>query len=56
MQGFGDEQLRRLTAVLQLGRIWALNVGENFHVTQDAWQEFAVRPLVPVAALGCAGR
>jgi len=43
-QGFGNEQLRHLTAVLLQRRIWALNVGENFQVTLAAWQEFAVRP------------
>ena len=43
LQGFGDAQLRRLTAVLLQRRIWSLNVGENFQVSLGAWQEFAVR-------------
>ena len=36
-----DKQLARLTDVLRLHRIWAINVGENFEVTQNAWQAFA---------------
>ncbi|KAK9821293.1 hypothetical protein WJX81_001784 [Elliptochloris bilobata] len=40
-RGFGDAQLRRLTAVLRQRRIWALNVGENFRVSPGAWREFA---------------
>jgi hypothetical protein len=27
--------------VLKLGRIWAVNVGENFKTTVPAWREFA---------------
>lgn len=29
-----DAQLDRLARVLRLGRIWAVNVGENFRTTQ----------------------
>lgn len=36
-----DAQLARLADVLRLNRIWAANVGENFDVSQDAWQDFA---------------
>ena len=36
-----DEQLELLTKVLKQRRIWALNVGENFHVSLEAWQKFA---------------
>ena len=27
--------------VLRLGRIWALNVGENFRITKAGWKRFA---------------
>lgn len=43
----GARHLRReLTAagaaqVLQLGRIWAVNLGENFGITRDAWWRFS---------------
>jgi hypothetical protein len=40
-QGMTDAQLGRLTEVLRNGRIWALNVGENFRITQDAWARCA---------------
>ena len=30
-----DEQLDRLAGVLRLGRIWAVNVGENFGTSQE---------------------
>jgi hypothetical protein len=43
VQGFGDKQLYRLLDVLDLGRIWACNVGENFMVTPEAWHKFADR-------------
>lgn len=43
MQGFGDAQLDQLIQVLQLGRIWAANIGENFNVTAGGWQDFADR-------------
>jgi hypothetical protein len=36
-----DKQLEKLTEVLKLERIWAVNVGENFEITQNAWQDFA---------------
>lgn len=35
-----NRQLELLTEVLKSGRIWALNIGENFLVTLDAWQQF----------------
>ena len=38
LQGMLDKQLGKLTEVLKLGRIWAVNVGENFNVTLPAWQ------------------
>lgn len=40
MQGFADPQLERLMQVLQNGRIWACNIGENFLVTNDGWKRF----------------
>ena len=40
-QGFGDDQLLRLLDVLKLGRIWAVNVGENFQTSLPTWREFA---------------
>lgn len=39
-QGMFDEQLLRLTEVLKKGRIWALNAGENFEVSMQAWEKF----------------
>ncbi|GMH43620.1 hypothetical protein BSKO_11542 [Bryopsis sp. KO-2023] len=39
--GMCDSQLDHLTRVLQLGRIWALNVGENFNISLEAWEKFA---------------
>ena len=35
-----DEQLLRLTEVLKKGRIWALNAGENFEISLQAWESF----------------
>ena len=35
-----DEQLLRLTEVLKKGRIWALNAGENFEISLQAWETF----------------
>ena len=36
-----DDQLRRLTnEVLKHRQIWALNIGENFNISLEAWQEF----------------
>lgn len=34
-QGMRDEQLDRLARLLRLGRIWAVNVGENFGTSQE---------------------
>ena len=39
-QGMLDPQLEHLARVLRNGRIWALNVGENFQITLPAWQRF----------------
>lgn len=39
-QGMFDEQLLRLTEVLKKGRIWALNAGENFEISMQAWETF----------------
>ncbi|KAL0037779.1 hypothetical protein WJX77_011584 [Trebouxia sp. C0004] len=39
-QGMFDEQLLRLTEVLKKGRIWALNAGENFEISMQAWEKF----------------
>jgi hypothetical protein len=36
-----DSQLVKLTDVLKLGRIWAVNVGENFAISLQAWHDFA---------------
>lgn len=38
--GMFDEQLIRLTEVLKKGRIWALNAGENFEISLQAWETF----------------
>lgn len=35
-----DPQLEHLARVLTNKRIWALNVGENFQVSIDAWERF----------------
>lgn len=35
-----DEQLLRLMEVLKKGRIWALNAGENFEISLQAWETF----------------
>ena len=35
-----DRQLEALTAVLKGSKIWALNVGENFNISLDAWERF----------------
>ena len=40
LQGMLDPQLEHLARVLRNGRIWALNVGENFQITLPAWQRF----------------
>ena len=39
-QGMHDRQLLHLIRVLERKRIWALNVGENFEISLDAWAEF----------------
>lgn len=36
-----DEQLVKLTDVLKKGRIWALNAGENFEISMNAWKKFS---------------
>eukprot|EP00803_Ostreobium_quekettii_P003889 evm.model.scf_407EXC.2 EVM.evm.TU.scf_407EXC.2 scf_407EXC:14109-19988(-) len=40
--GMYDEQLELLADVLKQRRIWALNVGENFHTSLQAWEAFAM--------------
>jgi hypothetical protein len=35
-----DAQLLHLSEVLANKRIWALNVGENFQTTSQAWESF----------------
>jgi hypothetical protein len=35
-----DEQLAHLSRMLRRGTIWALNVGENFNTSTDAWRSF----------------
>jgi|EP01049_Picozoa_sp_SAG25_P005126 hypothetical protein len=39
--GMRDAQLEHLTRVLRKGHIWALNVGENFKLSAQAWRSFA---------------
>ncbi|KAK9795568.1 hypothetical protein WJX73_002300 [Symbiochloris irregularis] len=39
-KGMRDEQLAHLVQVLRRKRIWALNVGENFHISLPAWEMF----------------
>ena len=36
-QGMTDPQIDLLIKVLEKGRIWVLNVGENFQVSRDGW-------------------
>ena len=36
-QGMTDAQIDLLIKVLEKGRIWILNVGENFQVSRDGW-------------------
>ena len=51
LQGFQDEQMMALTElVLKNRRIWALNVGENYHTTLAAWQHF--KDMLPQTAVG----
>ena len=41
VQGMLDDQLSRLTEeVLKKKKIWALNIGENFNISLEAWQKF----------------
>lgn len=40
-EGMQDAQLAHLSRVLQKGYIWALNVGENFKLSPQAWSAFA---------------
>ncbi|CAL5226309.1 g9154 [Coccomyxa viridis] len=40
--GMLDAQLRHLGEVLGNKRIWALNVGENFQITNQAWERFTL--------------
>eukprot|EP00941_MAST-03F_sp_MAST-3F-sp1_P001920 g1920.t1 len=40
-KGMLDDQLRKLATVLKRGRIWVLNVGENFGISNEAWAAFA---------------
>eukprot|EP00884_Botryococcus_braunii_P006272 jgi/Botrbrau1/15646/Bobra.4_1s0030.1 len=49
-QGMQDPQLDRLTEVLKLKRIWAVNVGENFHISLAAWERFCMA--LPETAVG----
>ena len=40
-RGMHDEQLGHLMeAVLKQGRIWAVNIGENFRITHEGWGAF----------------
>ena len=40
-EGMRDAQLQHLAKVLKKGHIWALNVGENFKLSAQAWAAFA---------------
>ncbi|GBG31755.1 Hypothetical Protein FCC1311_079802 [Hondaea fermentalgiana] len=41
-EAMDDETLGRLTEVLRANsRIWALNVGENYRVSREGWEQFA---------------
>lgn len=40
-EGMRDAQLAHLTRVLKKGHIWALNIGENFKLSAQAWNTFA---------------
>lgn len=47
-----DAQLEHLTRALCNKHIWALNVGENFQISLDAWSKFTERlPETAVAYL-----
>ena len=39
-EGMVDENIQLLLEVLQLGRIWGLNLGETYKVTNETWHEF----------------
>ena len=43
--GMRDAQLDGLARLLRLRRIWAVNVGENFHTSQAVGGRCAARPL-----------
>ena len=40
-QGMTDDQIDLLIKVLEKGRIWILNVGENFQVSRDGWERLS---------------
>ena len=40
-RGVGDAEIDKLIDVLKLGRIWAVNLGENGDVSKDAWRRLA---------------
>ena len=40
-EGMRDAQMAHLTRVLKKGHIWALNIGENFKLSAQAWNVFA---------------
>ena len=47
-EGMRDAQLAHLTRVLKKGSVWALNIGENFKLSAQAWNAFAEElPSVP---------
>jgi hypothetical protein len=50
--GMGDAQLDRLIGVLKQGRIWAVNVGENFGISQQV-RAGSLAPSPHWAWLGC---
>eukprot|EP00873_Tetraselmis_striata_P025542 jgi/Tetstr1/445806/TSEL_003519.t1 len=51
-KGMFDAQLEHLTRALCNKHIWALNVGENFQISLDAWSKFTERlPETAVAYL-----
>jgi hypothetical protein len=39
-QGVREPQLIKLIEVLRLGRIWSINLGENYEISLDAWWQF----------------
>ncbi|PSC70796.1 chlorophyll b reductase [Micractinium conductrix] len=49
-QGLLDAQLEALTRLLRRGRIWAVNAGENFGTSQEAWRRFC--DALPATAVG----